>query len=116
MKKMLLSLFFLLVCSVINAQDNNVETLSADFINTTETKCCESNLKNTATRNIVQNKVNESDIIYSKLSKVTFFEVLISKNKFDILLKDSNRVAIKNTEEIITKKRDQILYSELDNE
>ncbi len=64
---------------------------------------------------LVKNKktnVSMDKVCYAEISKVNYYEALISVNNLNINLKNSTKLAIKNTEEIITKKRDQILYSE----
>ncbi len=54
----------------------------------------------------------EKDICYSEISKVTFYEALIRQNNFDIELKESDNIALKNTEDIIKRNKNRISYSD----
>lgn len=54
----------------------------------------------------------EEDICYGEISKVTFYEALIRQNNFDIDLKESDNIALKNTEDIIKNRKNRISYTE----
>lgn len=58
--------------------------------------------------------VSIDKVCYGEASKVAFYEALICQNGFDIQLKESDALVIKSTEEIISKTKDQILYTEED--
>ncbi len=69
---------------------------------------------NNSTSETIQttNTAVEEDICYSEISKVTFYEALLRQNKFDIYLKESDNIALKNTEDIIKRNKDRISYSD----
>ncbi len=60
----------------------------------------------------VTNSAVEDDICYSEISKVTFYEALIRQNNFNIDLKESNNIALKNTEDIIKNNKERVSYSD----
>ncbi|GAA4274004.1 hypothetical protein U6A24_01320 [Aquimarina gracilis] len=70
--------------------------------------------KNTTTSETLQmsSTAMEEDICYSEISKVTFYEALIRQNNFDIELKESNNIALKNTEDIIKRNRNRVSYTD----
>lgn len=53
----------------------------------------------------------EDDTCYSEISKATFYEALLRQSGLKIHLKN-NDLALKNTEDIITNKKNRISYSE----
>ncbi|RZS98815.1 hypothetical protein [Aquimarina brevivitae] len=92
-------LFFLALN--IFAQDNEIQTQNVQETTT--------NYK--ATKKCVKFNAEEK-ACFAEKSKLSFYESLISENGFNIHLKDSDRLAIRKTREIIEKKRNQTLYTE----
>ncbi len=114
MKSLLICLSFTLFSFAITAQESTEIAIA-----TTET---EKNVSDDTTNNIVKpssntksiSQIKNDKVCYGEISKITYYEALISQYNFDIDLKDSADIVIKNTEDIISNKRDQVLYSEED--
>lgn len=111
MKTIIVSFVFLFFTITISAQQSSNNTPDSKEQTTIIKKKTD---RITSAVNDAQLTVDSENICYSESSKVAFFEALINQNGFDLHLKESNDLAIKNTEEIITKSKDQILYSEED--
>ncbi|MFC5047234.1 hypothetical protein ACFSTE_08075 [Aquimarina hainanensis] len=110
MKNLFLNLIFTFFTIITFGQQANT---SAKFQNTTNTISKQS--KSTSNTKAKAFDVSEDEnICYSETSRVAFYEALIDKNGFDIELRNSKGVAIKSTEEIISKAKSLILYSEED--
>ncbi|MDY8136656.1 hypothetical protein [Aquimarina sp. 2201CG5-10] len=111
MKNIILGFIFLFSVVAVNAQ----ETKTTDANKPSEKATVTEN-KDVAIISLIATETANTPLVdkvcYSEVSKVTFYEALISQNGFDIQLKESNNLAIKSTEEIISKSKDQILYSE----
>ncbi len=105
MKNLFFTLALTFFSVVIYAQETNLQTTPAS----TETKITVSNDQ-------IVDTVKASNIAHSKISKIAFYEALLLENNFKIHLNDSDQLVIKNIEQIISKKRNQKLYSELDQE
>lgn len=99
MKKLITGFAFLLSVVAVNAQ----EILAS---NTAEQDITQ------ASSDIANKSIDQEKVCYSEVSKIAFYEALISQNELNIHLKDSDRVAIKNTEEIISNSGKQTLYTE----
>ncbi|MDH7445321.1 hypothetical protein [Aquimarina sp. 2201CG14-23] len=115
MKNLLLSFIFISFSLAMNAQENETSIID----NQVEESITENNdfLEKPASETVINTDnqtVKLDKICYSEVSKVAFYEALLSQNDFKINLKNSTDLAIKNTEEIITRKIDEILYSEED--
>jgi len=83
----------------------------AQEINTTETN---SKTVTEISPNKTIKKGSLDTICYGETSKVAFFEMLIEQNGFDIKLKNSKKVAIKDVKDFIIANKNQILYSKED--
>ncbi len=59
-----------------------------------------------------ENSAVEDGICYSEISKVTFYEALIHQNNFEIHLKESNNLTLKNTEDIINNHKERVSYTD----
>lgn len=113
MKNILLILIFVSCSAAVNAQE--IATISNN--NTTEENVSTNKTLSKESSSLISNPDTIMDInkvCYGETSKVAFYEVLIAKNGFKINLKDSKDLVIRNTEEIISKKIEEILYSEED--
>ena len=55
-------------------------------------------------------------VCYAEESKTSFFEALLNENDFNIILKNSNALAVRSMEEIIKRRKNQRLYTEADKE
>lgn len=110
MKKFILSIVFISCFVSISAQENG-KTINTTKENNANVEVVPTKLK---TLDISANDIltDNKKVCYGETSKTAFYEVLISKNGFNIDLKNSSDLVIKNTEEIISKKRDEVLYSE----
>ncbi|OED37768.1 hypothetical protein AB832_04910 [Flavobacteriaceae bacterium (ex Bugula neritina AB1)] len=114
MKSLLICFSFILFSAAITAQESIENPIA-----TTQT---EKNISDNSTSTIVTPlsnveitpQIEDDKVCYGEISKITYYEALISQNEFDIDLKDSADIVIKNTEDIISNKRDQVLYSEED--
>lgn len=113
MKNLIVSTIFILFTAIVSAQQssNNTENSKQQTTTTVENTDKKDNRIESAVK---ENALDADNICYSETSKVAFYEVLINQNGFDINLKESRDLAIKNTEEIIAKNKNQILYSEED--
>jgi len=118
MKKFLLSFIFIFCSVVISAQETEKST-TEDLTKESISNADNTSIKTKVTTPIF-NKENQTTSIdkvcYGEISKVAFYEALLSKNGFKVTLKNSNDLVIKSTEEIISRKRDEILYSEEEEE
>lgn len=110
MKKLILSIVFISCFVSISAQEND-KTINPSKKDNSTVEVVSTNLR---TLNISANDIltDNKKVCYGETSKTAFYEVLISKNGFNIDLKNSSDLVIKNTEEIISKKKDEVLYSE----
>ncbi|MFD2564134.1 hypothetical protein [Aquimarina rubra] len=109
MKNLLLCLIFISSSIAIKAQEVVINS------NISDQKESVSKKTNSLSKSPIKYIDTDSNhICYGETSKVAFYEVLIAKNGFNIELKDSKALVIRNTEEIISKKREEILYSEED--
>ncbi|WP_405208252.1 hypothetical protein [Aquimarina sp. LLG6339-5] len=111
MKKFLLSIVFISLSITASAQEINTEKNIEENTTSKELPLI-SNHISLSTINTTAKTTKLDNVCYGETSKVAFYEVLISKNGFDINLKDSTDLVIKNTEEIISKKIEETLYSE----
>ncbi|WP_299219708.1 hypothetical protein [uncultured Aquimarina sp.] len=114
MKNLLLGLIFISCSAAINAQETAIipnDNTTEENVSTSETLSNESSSFVSTPENTITG-INK--VCYGETSKVAFYEVLIAKNGFKINLKDSKDLVIRNTEEIISKKIEEILYSEED--
>ncbi len=91
----------------INAQET--KTIAENINNTNEVVKSYSDSAIHALNSIL---LEEDTVCYSEISKVTFYEALIRQNNFDINLKESDNIALKNTEDIIKNNKDRVSYSE----
>ncbi|MHA7056040.1 hypothetical protein ACWGOQ_0002385 [Aquimarina sp. M1] len=107
MRKLLLSFVFISGSLAISAQETVTNNDQGDIIENVST-ISDNNAKSSSKNRVADN----NGICYGETSKVAFYEVLIAENRFKIELKDSKRLVIRNTEEIISKKRAEKLYSE----
>ena len=105
MKNLFLTLALSFFSVVIYAQETNVQTTPVS-----------TEAKTTVSNDQIVNTVKASNIAHSKISKVAFYEALLLENDFKIHLNDSDQLVIRNIEQIISKRRNQKLYSELDQE
>ncbi|WP_378185643.1 hypothetical protein ACE939_11075 [Aquimarina sp. W85] len=100
MNHLIKALVFVISIVAVNAQDKSITSgAEQNFIKTIG--------------NSIAKSIDHDNVFYSKISKVTFYEALISQNELNIHLNDSDRVAIKNTEEIILNTVKQTLYTEV---
>ena len=99
MKKLITGFAFLLSVVAVNAQDA-VTPITAEQAITQSSS------------DITNKSIDQDKVCYSEVSKIAFYEALISHNELNIHLKDSDRVAIKNTEEIISNSGKQTLYTD----
>ncbi|WP_299244046.1 hypothetical protein [uncultured Aquimarina sp.] len=112
MKNLLLSLIFILCSVAVSAQETvTISDNSEGNVSINGTISNESSSSVSTTENMI---LDINKVCYGETSKVAFYEVLIAKNGFKINLKDSKDLVIRNTEEIISKKIEEILYSEED--
>ncbi|SEL18030.1 hypothetical protein SAMN04487910_1950 [Aquimarina amphilecti] len=111
MKKFLLSIVFISFSIAISAQESNSNKKIEENTITKELPSINSDVS-IQTNNTTKETKNLDKVCYGETSKVAFYEVLISKNGFDINLKNSTDLVIKNTEEIISRKIEEVLYSE----
>ncbi len=112
MKKFLLSIVFISFSIVLSAQEVNTEKNIDENTTSKELPSISNKISLSTINNTTAKTTKLDNICYGETSKVAFYEVLISKNGFDINLKDSTDLVIKNTEEIISKKIEETLYSE----
>jgi len=112
MKSLLFSLSFILISLAVNAQETK-STINSKQTEKNNAEQTENSLLNALVENEKEN-ITIDKVCYGEISKVAYYEALISENGFKINLKNSTDLAIKSTEEIITKKIDQVLYSEDD--
>ncbi|AXT51375.1 hypothetical protein D1818_11235 [Aquimarina sp. BL5] len=114
MKNLLLIFIFVSCSAAVNAQE--IATISNN--STTEENVSTNKTLSKESSSLISNPENTimdiNKVCYGETSKVAFYEVLIAKNGFKINLKDSKDLVIRNTEEIISKKIEEILYSEED--
>ncbi|UZO81169.1 hypothetical protein NBT05_01535 [Aquimarina sp. ERC-38] len=54
---------------------------------------------------------NNFNIELKEDSKISFYQDLLSKNNFDIQLKDNTKVALKNTEEMVKKLKNRTMVA-----
>ncbi len=113
MKSIVFSFSFVLISLVVQAQQIKPATLTHTTENIVITNDDTTILATIADAKTVQNtSVAMDKVCYGELSKIAFYETLISQNNLNIHLKNSTDLAIKSTEEIISKKRNQVLYTE----
>ena len=96
MKNLLLTFAFALVTFAVNAQESSKNSV-IEPTNKTEVTTS-----------------NEDKICYGEKSKAAFFQSLIEVNGLNMEIKEDYKVAIRSTEQIIKKSKNQILYSQLD--
>ncbi|KAA1245887.1 hypothetical protein [Aquimarina sp. RZ0] len=110
MKKLLLNCIFVLSSVVIVAQEIRSTSTGDTLVN--ENVYQQTKFSKTPTLITEENtSIKVDKICYGEISKVTYYEALISQNGFDINLKNSSDLVIKNTEAILSNKKDMIRYS-----
>lgn len=109
MKNLLVSFIFILISAAGMAQESKSTTTNNNSQeNVSKKEVASIKLSSHVASNLKQNQI----VCYSETSKVAFYEALISQNGFNIDLKDSNDFVIGNAEEVISKKTDELQYTE----
>jgi len=108
-----LLILFLFSISVITTSAQEKKFDNNDNITTSQALTKKADTQNLIAKTNKEKK-DEKRICYAEKSKVTFYKALIEKNGFDIEINDtdntSSKLVLRNTEQIITRNKQQIAY------
>lgn len=110
MKTTILLFALLFTITAVSAQETNTTVNTDDKNKQISTSQVDNSTETLEASELIYSLQNMT--CYSEISKVTFYEALIRQNNFDIELKDSEKLVLKNTEDIINNRKDRISYSD----